>query len=235
MKLKKLTMILLTTYTVITYGCNHDDGPDPGLLLWEVGASCNGNYFTSACSNDRTSIVECTSSTDGIVTVSRYAISEKELTCDEGKQCFTLLLDNADFSTSKHLNLSGISHECFGSDDKCDKPGLLMKCHIDYIQPEIADVEYCMPADDGNNYIWTPSADLRYCSDLCSEDSCEEKACNQGDAGSCSDDKRVAYNCIANDYAYLHDGPEYVISAQKCSTIAPCQINSQGIAECGGE
>ena len=63
-----------------------------------------------------------------------------------------------------------------------------------------------------------------------------EKPCNQGNASYCSDDKLIAYNCIANEFANLHDNSsEYVISAQQCTQTAPCQINSAGKAECIGE
>ena len=222
--MKKLIIILLATCAVGAYGCNNDDETDPRLLLWEIGTSCNSNYFASACSSDRTSKVECTADTDGIVVVSHTAVTtESELRCSEGEQCVTLLLDNG-----------SISNGCYGSSKKCDKPGEIIKCNISLLQSEIANVEYCFPADDGNNYIHNVP-DRRHCSGICSEDGCIEKACKQGDASSCSEDKLIAYNCIANDFADLHDGPEYVISAQQCTNIAPCQINSEGKAECNGE
>lgn len=230
MTMKKLRIVLLATCAVCTFGCNNDDdNTDPKLLLWEIGSSCNGNYFGSACSSDRTSEVECTADTDGIVAV-KHTVGMKELTCSEGEQCVTLLFDNAGFS-SYHR---GFSNGCYGNNEKCDKPGEIIKCGISLIQSEMADIGYCYPADDGNNYI-SQYPDRRHCSDVCSEDGCVEKSCKQGNVSTCSEDKLIAYNCIANDFADLHSGPEYVISAQQCTHIAPCQINSEGIAECKGE
>lgn len=228
--MKKLRIVLLATFAICTFGCNNDDDTDPSLLLWEIGENCNGNYFGSACSSDRTSEVECTADTDGIVSVRHIGVTQTELTCSEGTQCVTLLFDNVNFS-SYHR---GFSNGCYGNNEKCDKPGEIIKCGISLLQSEMANVEYCFSADDGNNYIYN-IPDLRHCSGICSEDGCVEKSCRQGDASSCSEDKLIAYNCIANDFADLHSGPEYVISAQQCTNIAPCQINSEGIAECKGE
>lgn len=67
---------------------------------------------------------------------------------------------------------------CKASSEKCYKPSEIIKCGISLIQPEIADVGYCFSADDGNNYIDDVS-DIRYCSCICSEDGCIEKACKR--------------------------------------------------------
>ena len=205
--MKNSLMLLLVLLAVTTFGCNDDNNATGGH---EIGDSCNDNYFFYACNNDRSMVVECNERTNGIV-------KEYEK-CANGTHCATF--DNDFF-------------HCYGDDDKCDKLGEITHCGISLIQPEIATIQSCLTADDGNKYIY--DTNNRYCAGICQE-GCYELSCNQGDASYCSDNKLIAYNCIANDFAALDgDHSEYVISAQQCTQTAPCQINSAGKAECTGE
>lgn len=213
--MKKSFIAFMVLLAMTSFGCNNENDTNGDIVPHEIGDSCEDNYFSYSCNSDRTSVVECSEKTDGIV---------KEFNkCGTGTHCAAILHDKGNYSFG-----------CYGDQDKCENKGEITECGIPLIQPEAAAIKSCLPSDDGNYYIFDVN-DRRYCSGLCSE-SCVEKPCKNGDVSYCSDDKLIAYNCIANDFAELHDkSSEYVISAEQCTQIAPCKITSEGKAECIGE